>query len=61
MFGLGFKLLRTGEVFIAALGGTLVGFTFGMPDICNKAMSELGIHAFGRGRHAFISSHARAS
>lgn len=40
---MGFKLLRICEVFIAALGGTPVRFTFGIPDIYNKVMSELGL------------------
>jgi len=38
-----FKLSRVVEVFIAAVGGALVGFTFGMTDMYNKTMGGLGL------------------
>jgi len=38
-----FKLLRVAEVFVAALGGALVGFTYGMTAMYNKTMGGLGL------------------
>lgn len=38
-----FKLLRVVEVLIAAIGGALVGFTYGMTDMYNKTMDGLGL------------------
>ena len=38
-----FKLLRVAEVLIAALGGALVGFTYGMIDMYSKTMGGLGL------------------
>ena len=38
-----FKLMRIVEVLFAALGGTFVGFTYGMTDMYNKTMGGLGL------------------
>lgn len=36
-----FKLLRVAEVFIAVLGGAVMGFTYGMTDMYTKTMGGL--------------------
>ena len=38
-----FKLLRIAEVFVAALGGALLGFSYGMTDMYNKTLGGLGL------------------
>lgn len=38
-----FKPLRIAEVLIAAIGGALIGFTYGMIDMYNKTMGGLGL------------------
>ncbi len=37
------KLIRIAEVFVAALGGALLGFTYGMTDMYSKTMGGLGL------------------
>lgn len=38
-----FKLLRIAEVFVAALGGALLGFSYGMTGMYNKTLGGLGL------------------
>lgn len=37
------KLLRFAEVFVAALGGALLGFSYGMTDMYSKTLGGLGL------------------
>jgi hypothetical protein len=37
------KLLRIVEVLVAALGGAMLGFSYGMTDMYNKTMGGLGL------------------
>ncbi len=40
---MGFKLLRIAEVFVAALGGAILGFSYGMTDMYSKTLGGLGL------------------
>lgn len=51
-----FKLLRVAEVLVAALGGTLLGFSYGMTDMYNKTVGGLGLIEGGTPSHLDVET-----